>query len=428
MKNTKLVWTTVQRKVKDLLPFKNNPRRMSEKQIADLTKSLKKFDLVEIPAIDTDGKILAGHQRVAVLQLLGRGEEMIDVRIPSRPLTKSEYEQYLLISNKVHGDWDYEMLADYFDIDTLADSGFDQSEITDIFANTLSAEEDDFDTEKELAKIKKTSVKVGDLYQLGKHRILCGDSTKAENIARLVDKEKIDMIYCDPIYNLSVTYSSGIGGKANYGGNVNDTRSDIEYREFIRKSIMSALSVAKKDCHVFYWNDQSNIGLMQDLYRELGIENKRVCLWVKNQMNPVPLVAFGKCYEACIYGVRGKPFLSKTVQKLNEILNPDMVGGNELLEQIEELFDIWINKRIAGQKYSHATEKPVRLHEKPIKRCSRPGDTILDLFSGSGSTLIAAEMMKRVAYVAELEPVFVDLAIRRYEKLTGTKAVKINEN
>ena len=99
---TKLVWTTVQKRVKDLLPLKTNPRKMSEKQISDLKKSLEKFNLVEIPAIDLDGRIVAGHQRISVLQMLGRGEEMIDCRVPNRKLTKQEYEQYLITSNKVH--------------------------------------------------------------------------------------------------------------------------------------------------------------------------------------------------------------------------------------------------------------------------------------------------------------------------------------
>ena len=104
----KLVWHTEQRRVCDLLPFKANPRKISEKEISDLKKSLKKFNLVEIPAITPDNKIIAGHQRCAVLQLLGRGEELIDCRVPSRPLTKTEYKQYLITSNKVHGTCDFD--------------------------------------------------------------------------------------------------------------------------------------------------------------------------------------------------------------------------------------------------------------------------------------------------------------------------------
>ena len=418
---TKLSWRTEQRRVCDLLPFKANPRKMSEKEISDLTKSLKKFDLVEIPAIDTDNKIIAGHQRCAVLQLLGRGNEVIDVRVPSRPLTESEYKQYLITSNKVHGDWDYELLAEHFEIDTLLDSGFDQAELADAFANTLEVEDDHFDVEAELAKIKKPKSKIGEVYQLGPHRVACMDSLDPETVKRLVGNTKIDLIYCDPIYNISWDYD-----KKKYGGKVKDSKTDSEYREFLKKSLVNALSAAKKDCHVFYWCDQKYIGLLQELYRELGIENKRVCLWIKNSQNPVPQVAFGKCYEPCVYGIKGKPFLTSTVQNLNEVMNKELGTGNELLEQIADTLDIWLHKRLPGQKYSHATEKPPTLHEKPIKRCTRPGDTILDLFSGSASTLVAAESLKRVAYMVDIEPRFVDLAIRRYEKLTGIKAKLIN--
>ncbi len=118
MKNSKLVWHTEKRKIDDLLPYSKNPRTISEKQMSDLKKSLKKFNLVEIPAIDTDGKIIAGHQRVKGLQLLGRGKEEIEVRVPNRKLTQEEYDRYLITSNAVTGDWDFEKLKS-FDFDLI---------------------------------------------------------------------------------------------------------------------------------------------------------------------------------------------------------------------------------------------------------------------------------------------------------------------
>lgn len=428
MATKKLTWSTVQRRVSDLLPFKQNPRKMSPKQIADLTKSLKKFDLVEIPAIDTNNKIIAGHQRVAVLQLLGRGAEMIDCRIPSRPLTEEEYKTYLLTSNAVHGDWDYEMLAEYFDVDTLIEAGLDEQDVSRAFADSFEIVDDGFDVAAEIKKIKKPQAKLGDIYQLGPHRIACADSLDPENIKRLVGNAKIDMVYCDPIYNLNVKglYDKGVGGRASYGGTVDDSKTIKEYREFLRKSMVSALAVAKKDCHFFYWADQRHIGTVQGLYDELGIQNRRVCLWVKGSAMPVPTVAFNKVYEPVVYGVRGAPFISKSFLNFNEILNADTTNGNQLLDEVMGIIDVWLSKRDAGQSYMHATQKPVTLHGKPIKRCTRPLDTILDLFSGSGSTLIVAESLQRIAYVSEIEPLFVDLCIRRYTHLTGIKAKKIN--
>lgn len=150
----KLVWHNEKRKVNDLLPYEKNPRKITDKQLEDLKRSIKKFNLAEVPAIDTDNSIAAGHQRIKVLQLLGRGEEEIDVRVPNRKLTKEEYEQYLLTSNAVNGDWDFEKLKE-FDTELLLEIGFGEDELMYIFDDGLEAEDDDFDTEEELAKIEE---------------------------------------------------------------------------------------------------------------------------------------------------------------------------------------------------------------------------------------------------------------------------------
>ena len=230
------------------------------------------------------------------------------------------------------------------------------------------------------------------------------------------------MIYSDPIYNINLDYNKGLGGKQHYGGEVIDKRTDDEYREFLKRSIVNALAVCKPDVHVFYWNTEQHIWIIQTLYRELGIENKRVCLWIKNGHNPTPKVAFNKCYEPCIYGSKGTPYLSKKEQGLTEVMNKEITTGNDSIDEL----NIWTAKRLGSQEYSHATSKPVSLHEKAIRRCTLPNDIILDSFLGSGSTLIAAEQLKRVVYGVELEPVFCDLIIKRYEKLTGIKAIIIS--
>jgi len=423
----KLEWHTEKRKVNDLLPYSKNPRSISDKQMNDLKKSLKKFNLVEIPAIDIDGKIIAGHQRVRALQILNRGEELIEVRVPNRKLTQKEYDQYLITSNAVGGDWDFEKLKS-FDLGMLMDIGFDEDELAGVWNEYLEAEDDDFDAEKELAKIKVPKTKPGDLIELGPHKLICGDSTDPATLKKLFGEERTTMIYSDPVYNIKINYNSGIGGKRNYGGNVNDNRTDDEYKEFIRKSLECALSVTKNNAHVFYWSDQTYIWLIQQLYRELGIQNKRVCLWIKNSQNPVPGVAFNKCYEPCTYGIRGKPYIAKSIQNLNEVMNKEITTGNSLLEETLDHLDVWMVKRLSGKDYEHATSKPPKLHEKAIRRCTRPGDIILDSFSGSASTMIAAEQLKRRVYAVELEPIFCDLAIKRYETLTKNKARLIKKH
>lgn len=422
----KLVWTTVQRKVKDLLPFKENPRKMSASQTADLKKSLSKFGLVEIPAVDLDNRIIAGHQRLAVMQLLGRGDDIIDCRIPNRKLTESEYKQYLITSNKVHGDWDEELLSKYFDADLLLESGFDNEEITDLFSGDLDTEDDNFNVDEEVKKIKKPKSKIGDLYQLGSHRLYCGDSTDIESVRKVVGSAKIDMVYCDPVYNINLSYEKGIGGTKDYGGMAKDNRSDKEYESFLEKTIENALAVSNQKTHVFYYCDQTYVPMVAKIYGKLGIDFKRICIWLKGVANPVPQVAFSKVYEPCVYGTRGKPYLSPKQTNYDEVLNKDIGTGGEMIQNFMDMIDVWAVQRLSGNSYDHPTQKPITLHDKPIRRCTKMNDNILSLFGGSGGELLAAHQLKRNCFMVEMDPVFVDLIIKRFESMTGIKAKKIS--
>lgn len=416
---TTLVWTTVQKTVSELLPQEINPRKISSKQMEDLKKNLQKFNLVEIPAIDINGTIIAGHQRIKALQLLDRGDELIDVRIPNRKLTEKEVRTYMVGSNSLGGTWDFEKLQN-FDKDLLLEIGFEPIEIAKIWKNEFKVEDDDFNDKKELQKIKEPTVKLGDVIILGNHKLICGDSTDPKVLDRLFGEEKASMVYSDPVYNINLNYNSGVGGKQNYGADVKDDRSEIEYFNLINNSMKNALAHSHDDLHIFYWSDQKYIWLMQTLYTAHGIENKRVCLWVKNGHNPTPGVAFNKCYEPCTYGVCGKPYLGPE-KGFTEIFNTDIGNGNQSFD------DIWTIKRLAKDDYAHATSKPPKLHETAILRCTKPGDIILDSFGGSGSTLIAGEMLQRRVFMVELEPVFCELIIRRFEKLTGIKAQIVYE-
>lgn len=415
----KLNWSTVQKTVNNLIPQDVNPRVITDKQMSDLTRSLKKFNLVEVPAIDLDGKILAGHQRIKALQLLGRGGELIDVRVPNRKLTEKESKEYLIASNKLGGDWDFDLLKS-FDVETLSFAGFNDIELSEMLDEEKDVVDDNFNVEEELKKIKKPKTKLGDIIHLGNHKVICGDSTDPDVLKRLLGKEKVSMIYSDPIYNININYDGGVGGKKEYGGNVNDTRTFNEYKKFLKDSMECALAVSHKDTHVFYWCDQVYIGVVQDLYRSLGINNKRVCLWIKNSQNPVPKVAFNKAYEPVVYGTRGKPYLTESVTSLNEVMNKEVSTGNQLFDDVN---DIWMEKRLSSKDYEHATSKPPQLHEKAIKRCTKINDIILDSFLGSGSTILCAESLGRKVYGCELEPAFCDLISLRYFRLTGKKAI-----
>jgi len=406
-----------------LKPAEYNPRKISKEALEQLKESLNRFDLVDPIIVNGAPKrknvVIGGHMRLRAAKELGH--KTVPVVYVNIPKLDKEKELNLRL-NRNTGEWDTEKLK-FFEPDFLTDIGFSDADLSSVWTENLETEDDEFDEEKELKQIKNPKTKIGDLIQLGQHRLICGSSTDPTVLTRLLGNERASMVYSDPPYNINVDYNGGIGGKQNYGGNVEDSRTDAEYREFIAKTMIAALSVAKPDTHVFYWCDQIYIGLMQDLYRELGIANKRVCLWLKNSQNPVPSVAFNKCYEPCVYGVRGKPYITKSIQNLNEVLNKEITTGNNLIEETLDHLDVWLVKRLSGKEYEHATSKPPKLHEKAIRRCTKPGDIILDSFSGSGSTMIAAEQLKRRVYAVELEPIFCDLAIKRYEKLTGNKTV-----
>lgn len=423
MAKNQITWHTESRKVSDLVPYSKNPRTLSDKQRRDLEKSITKFGLAEIPAINTDNTVIAGHQRLKILLALGRGSDKIDVRVPNRKLTKKEFEEYLLRSNKNTGSWDYELLK-AFDTDFLLDIGFTDDDMSSIWDDVLEIEDDEFDDEKELAKAKTTSVKLGDVYELGRHKLICGDSTDVSVVKKLLGRTKVDMVYSDPPYNIALDYDKGIGGKKHYGGSVNDNLSDSEYRLFIEKALRNALAVTNPNAHIFFWSDQKYVGMLQGLYAELSIAYKRTCLWIKNGISPTPKVAFNKCYEPCNYGTVGTPYLSDN-KSLNEVLNKEVGTGNATIDDIVDILDIWLAKRIANDEYQHPTQKPVTLHEKPLRRCTKIGDVVLDLFGGSGSTLLACEQMKRRSFVVEKDPVFCQLIINRYEKFSKAKATKL---
>jgi DNA modification methylase len=425
MNKTQITWTTVQRKVNDLIPQDINPRKITKKEIEILKKSIVKFDLAEIPAINLDNKILAGHQRLMILKLLNRGEELIDVRVPNRELDKDEADEYLLLSNKSGGSWDYDLLK-HFKMNTLLDCGFQKIELSKAWDMQKAEKLDHFDIDKELKKIKNPKTKLGDIVTLGKHRLICGDSTERETVTKLAGSHKVKMINQDPPFNIGLSYSEGVAGKKNqkdYGGDVNDSLTDLEYKSFIESMLKNALSVATPDCHVFYWCDEKYVWIFQTLYIENNIANKRLCIWVKNNASPTPQIAMNKVTEFCVYGTIGSPYLNKNLNNLTEVMNPELGSGNKLHDDLNNLF---LTKRLPGNSYSHPTEKNPDLHHSVIKRCTEIDDIILDLTAGSGSILIAAEQLGRIAYVSEKNPIFCDLIINRYEALTGVKAIYEN--
>lgn len=416
-----------QMNIKELKASTYNPRKWDEKIIADMTESIKRFGLCD-PLIvngapERKNIVIGGHLRLKVATLLGFKE--VPVVYLNIPEIEREKELNLRL-NKNLGNWDEELLK-LFDTNLLLDVGFTPDDLNFLFDDLLEVTDDDFNVVEELAKITEPVSRLGDLFQLGPHRLFCGNSLNTENVKKLMGEEKAQMIYCDPPYNIGLDYRKGIGTNGKYTEEklVNDSKKTNDYQDFIEKSLLNALSVGNKDVHVFYWCDEKYVWLLQKLYEKHGITNRRICFWVKNNFDPTPQVAFNKIIETCVYGTRGSPALNPSLKNLSEIMNKEVnsIGSYDDLMSIVQL---WLVKRDNTQDYEHPTQKPITLNEKPLKRCSAPGEIVLDLFGGSGSTLIAAEQLKRRAYLVELDPTFCDLIIRRYEHFTGLHAKKIN--
>jgi len=406
--------------INELKMSEYNPRKMTEKQEEDLTEGLKRFGVVDPLIVNNfpgrENIIIGGHQRYKILKKLGHKE----VSVVYVNLDEKKEKELNLRLNKNTGEFDYDILK-AFETDLLLDVGFTQLELSENWDDGLDLGEDDFNEDKELEEAKTTDIKLGDLYQLGSHRLICGDSSNKETLEALMAGNKADMVYTDPIFNVNLNYNKGLGGKGNYGGNVNDKKSDVEYKEFLKVIFLNTLNFCQSDLHFFSYCDSGYIWLVQELFKEIGIKNKRVCLWIKNGLNLTPKTAFNKMYEPCIYGTMGNPYLAP-IKNLGEVLNPEVGVGNRGIEDILDQLDIWLEKRLPGSEYEHPTQKPSTLHERPLRRCTKVNDIVLDVFGGSGSLLIACEQLNRRAYLSEINPIFCQLIINRFEKLTGKKA------
>lgn len=414
--------------VDELKPAAYNPRKWDDKALADVSESITRFGLVD-PLIVNGAKermnvVIGGHLRLAVAKKLGFKE--VPVVYLNLPDVEREKELNLRL-NKNLGAWDEELLK-AFDTGLLLDVGFTPDELNSFFDDILDVSEDGFDVEKELAKITEPETKPGDIYELGEHRLICGDALDPVVVQKLMAGKEAHMIYCDPPYNIGLDYRKGIGTKGKYTPDklVHDSKSNEAYAEFLGTSLKNALASSRKDVHVFYWCDEKYAGLLQRLYGEQGVQNRRLCFWVKNNFDPTPQVAFNKVVEICAYGTRGKPGLNPAIKNLSEILNQD-VNSIGLYDDLMSIVQLWLVRRDNTADYEHPTQKPITLAEKPLKRCSAPGEIVLDLFGGSGSTLIAAEQLKRKAYLAELDPTFCDLVVKRYEHFTGNHAKRVKK-
>lgn len=234
-------WKTEKRKVKDLTPADYNPRILTDKQRQDLEESIKEFGQVVPIVINKDDTIIGGHQRAVIYADLGIEET--DVMVPDRKLTKQEEWRLNLRLNKNQGQWDFEKLKD-FELETLLDVGFGDEELSAMWDDVTELEDDGFDVQKAIKKIGTPTTKEGDIFELGEHRLMCGDSLLPNHTELLMAGQKADMVYCDPPYNIGLDYSDGMGelyhNKQAYGGTFkkkHDNKSAKDYGGFLRTTM-----------------------------------------------------------------------------------------------------------------------------------------------------------------------------------------------
>lgn len=396
-----LKWETRKVKVKDLIQLNINPRRISEEKKQKLVESLEKFNLVEIPAVNTDLQIIGGNQRVKALLLAGRGEEEIDVRFPNRKLTKKEVKEYSIISNTHAGEFDFEILDLEFADISIGELGFEIEGWNDWKnkQDTLlagDAQEDDFDVP---IGGSETDIVEGDIFDIGQHRLLCGSSTQTDTWKRLMGDELADLVITDPPYNLDY-----IGKTKDSLTIKNDSMADGDFYQFLYDFYTALGSYTKAGGVWYVWHSDSEGANFRKAMVDSGIMLKQCLIWVKNIM-VMGRQDYQWKHESCLYGWKGGAAHGwYSDRKQTTVLNFDRPKRNA----------------------EHPTMKPIPLIAYLIGNSSKADDIVCDGFGGSGTTMVASEQMKRRCRMMELDPKYCQVIIDRMIKLNPM--IKITKN
>ena len=374
----------------ELIPYAENAKKHDKKQIANVANSIKRFGWQQPIVIDDNGVVVIGHCRLLAAKKLKLKE--VPVTIASG-LTEDEIKELRLADNKTNeSEWDFDMLAE--DISGLEFRGFDfdwglpgeEFEPTEVV-------EDDYDEELPEEPISKQ----GDIWQLGRHRLMCGDSTQPDDIDKLMDGGKADLLLTDPPYN--VAYEGGTGMTIQ-----NDDMEDAEFRQFLREAFKCADHAMKPGAAFYIWHADSEGYNFRGACHDIGWQVRQCLIWNKNSL------VLGRQdhqwkHEPCLYGWKdGASHNWNNDRKQTTVLDFDRPKKNDI----------------------HPTMKPIALFEYQIHNSCPDGGIVLDSFAGSGTTIMACEQDGRTAYCMELDPKYVDAIINRWEKFTGEKAVLLN--
>lgn len=373
-------------------PYPNNPR-INDEAVKDVVASIEQCNYIDPIEVDENNIILSGHTRYKALKQLNYKECDV-IRVSG--LSEDDKRKYRLLANKTGEKalWDFEKLE--FELDGLDFEGFDFGFEINLDANEPQGVVGDDFNEEVTAKPKS---KLGDIYQLGEHRLMCGDSTNSDDVARLMNSEKADMVFTDPPYNMSDNLSGFISQSTK--SKLDDI---VDFNPYTIKNIL-----LESECNNFFiFTSKDLIPAYFDIFNGYRFN---ILVWCKE--NPTPMVnnTFLPDVEYLLYFYKKGRIWNN---KLNVEVYKKYYNSNKL-----------IGKQDAGGDL-HPTIKPLKIIADKVKVCSNNGGIVLDLFGGSGSTLIACEQTNRKCYMMEIDPKYIDVIITRWEKFTGNKAVKIN--
>ena len=383
-----------------LKPYERNARTHSAEQVDKIAKSIKEFGFINPVLIDGDFGIIAGHGRVEGAKKLGMTE------VPClfvEDLTEEQKRAYIIADNKLAEDagWDTDLLK--LELGELADLDFDIS-LTGFSLDDLDelSDEPKEVTEDEAPEVDEENepiTKLGDIWQLGEHRLMCGDSTDASAVVALMNGKEADLLLTDPPYN--VAYE----GKTDDALTIeNDKMGSDEFYDFLTSAFSAAVEVLKAGGAFYIWHADVNGLDFRLALKASGLTLRQTLIWNKNAMT-LGRQDYQWKHEPCLYGWK------------------DGAGHNWYSDRCQTTV-LEFNK--PPRNGEHPTMKPVELFAYQIQNSTKKGEIVLDLFGGSGTTIIACEQTKRIGYSMELDPKYCDVIIKRYENLTGKKAVKIN--
>ncbi|EPI52114.1 site-specific DNA-methyltransferase [Gardnerella pickettii] len=384
--------------VSELIPYVRNARTHSEAQVAQIAASIREFGFLSPILVAEDNTILAGHGRIAAALKLGLKKVPC---VKENHLTETQKRAYIIADNKLslNAGWDNELLAVElselegadFNLDLL---GFDEAELSSIFDADKDVNDDDFDVEKELEE--PCFSKTGDMWTLGRHRIICGDATKLETYKTLLENTKVNLVVTDPPYNVNY---EGAAGKIK-----NDNMEDDKFYQFLFNSFVNMEQAMADDASIYVFHADTEGLNFRKAFQDAGFYLSGCCIWKK------PSLVLGRSpyqwqHEPCLYGWKKK-------------------GKHKWYAGRKET-SVWEFEK-PKKNADHPTMKPIALLAYPIKNSSMTNSLVLDPFAGSGSTLIACEQTGRICYAIELDEKYCDVIVKRYiEQVGNDKSVKV---